>query len=55
MRKPSNSDSQNQGRGVWVPAFAGTTQCVLIPPAAIDDVFQRAAGFKAFDLLRDVF
>ena len=25
MRKPSNSVSQYDGRGVWVPAFAGTT------------------------------
>src|SRR5260370_31957279 len=25
-RKPSNSVSQNKRRGVWVPAFAGTTR-----------------------------
>src|SRR5437868_1501763 len=27
----------------------------LIPPRGIDDVFKRAAGFKAFDLARDIF
>src|SRR6266478_1766628 len=28
---------------------------VLIPPRGIDDVFKRAAGFKALDLARHIF
>ena len=28
---------------------------ILIPPRGIDDVFKRAAGFKALDLARDIF
>src|ERR1700738_950893 len=42
-RKSSNSVSQNAGRGVWVPAFAGTTM-VVSPRQILQQITQRRRG-----------
>src|ERR1700724_2427162 len=46
---------QQQSLVVMGPRVRGDDEKALIPPLGVDDVVERAAGLKTFDLARHVF